>query len=604
MENYWELIDSVASNTKGSLGPFAPELVLCGTIVTILLVRIINSAKSFDLSAALALIGSLVALCILSPWNSLDGADPIQRTELFTGMLVNDGLGIAVRSALMLFVAMFVVFTWLSGIPDRENGADFYILVLGATLGMCVMVSANHLLTIFLGVEMASVPSYVLAGLLKGQRKSSEAALKYAIYGAGAAGIMLYGISLLAGVLHSAHLPTMAAQLAEGLQNHTLDDHAMVLALGGLMTMVGLAYKLSAVPFHFWAPDVFEGATAEVGAFLSIASKAAALALLVRVSFGLGFLPDIVTPDGPVAEVASVQATDAVGLFNVDDEPGKTEAPDDTHVVTPDSVADSHGEESETTADGELSAADSEPQSAVASLRPVRLFAAILIGVMAIVTCTFGNLAAYGQTNMKRLLAYSTIAQAGYMMMPVSAALLLVEFHPELASDAIAAMAVYIFVYIFMNLGGFAIVAFLRNALRSEEIADYGGLIRKSPAVVICMGIVLCSLLGLPPFAGLLGKVVIFMSLAAGYGETHHTLLLLLLIAGGVNTVISLFYYIRVLKVMAIDPLPEDRVPDTFSMASLQGAYVVAVTAPLIVIFIGWDKFYPIFEQAARSLFT
>ncbi len=584
MENYWELIDSVASNTKGSLWPFAPELVLCGTIVTILLVRIINSAKSFDLSAALALIGSFVALCILSPWNSLEGDDPIQRTELFTGMLVNDGLGIAVRSALMLFVAMFVVFTWLSGIPDRENGADFYILVLGATLGMCVMVSANHLLTIFLGVEMASVPSYVLAGLLKGQRKSSEAALKYAIYGAGAAGIMLYGISLLAGVLHSAHLPTMAAQLAEGLQNNTLDDHAMVLALGGLMTMVGLAYKLSAVPFHFWAPDVFEGASAEVGAFLSIASKAAALALLVRVSFGLGFVPDIVTPDGPVAEVASAQATDAVGLFNVDDEPGKTGAPDDAHVDAPDPVG--------------------EPQSAVASLRPVRLFAAILIGVMAIVTCTFGNLAAYGQTNMKRLLAYSTIAQAGYMMMPVSAALLLVEFHPELAGDAIAAMAVYIFVYIFMNLGGFAIVAFLRNDLRSEEIADYGGLIRKSPAVVICMGIVLCSLLGLPPFAGLLGKVMIFMSLAAGYGETHHTLLLLLLIAGGINTVISLFYYIRVLKVMAIDPVPEDRVPDTFSMASFQGAYVVAVTAPLIVIFFGWDMFYPIFEQAARSLFT
>jgi NADH-quinone oxidoreductase subunit N len=147
------------------------------------------------------------------------------------------------------------------------------------------------LLTIFLGVEMASVPSYALAGMLKGRPRSSEAALKYSVYGAGAAGIMLYGISLLAGVLGTCHLPTMAQRLAGLIANDQLAGHGAVLALGGLMIGVGLAFKLSAFPFHFWCPDVFEGAAAEVNAFLSVASKAAALALLVRVTVGFTTLP-------------------------------------------------------------------------------------------------------------------------------------------------------------------------------------------------------------------------------------------------------------------------------------------------------------------------
>ena len=157
---------------------------------------------------------------------------------------------------------------------------------------MCLMASANHLMMVFLGVEMASVPSYVLAGMIKGRRRASEASLKYAVYGAGAAGVMLYGISLLAGLTGSAHLPTIAAKLAamdipglvaRGEGGGTL----MVLVLAGLMITVGLAFKLSAVPFHFWCPDVFEGAAAEVDAFLSVASKAAAMALLVRVAIGI-----------------------------------------------------------------------------------------------------------------------------------------------------------------------------------------------------------------------------------------------------------------------------------------------------------------------------
>ncbi len=208
------------------------------------------------------------------------------------------------------------------------------MLVLGATLGMCIMATANHLLTIFLGVEMASVPSYALAGMLKGRRQSSEAALKYAVYGAGTAGVMLYGISLLAGVLGSAHLPTMASRLADlyAASNLTAGTQ-MVLALASLMVLVGLAFKLSAVPFHFWCPDVFEGATAEVNAFLSVASKAAALALLVRVTMAFSYIPSPAQPlaaadaaAAPVQVVAAYPKPAAAKIVAVSDTHGAAQA--------------------------------------------------------------------------------------------------------------------------------------------------------------------------------------------------------------------------------------------------------------------------------------
>jgi NADH-quinone oxidoreductase subunit N len=242
--------------------------------------------RLFKLTARLnafwiAIIGSTVALYYAAPFEHLVG-DGLPRRELFGGMLVYDSFAIYVRSILLVFVILFAVFTRLSGIPDREDSADFFCMVLGATIGLCLMSSANHLLVIFLAVEMASVPSYALAAMLKGRRQASEAALKYSIYGAGAAGVMLYGISLLAGMLNTAHLPTLAMNLSAALP--TMDGpETMVLALAGLMVGVGLAFKLSAVPFHFWCPDVFEGASAEINAFLSVASKAGALALFPAV---------------------------------------------------------------------------------------------------------------------------------------------------------------------------------------------------------------------------------------------------------------------------------------------------------------------------------
>ncbi|MEX2027684.1 MAG: proton-conducting transporter membrane subunit, partial [Pirellulaceae bacterium] len=316
--NLHDLVSQLIVDTKGSpaggifsaptrdssLWAFLPELILCGTVLVMLLVRLFRGGDRFH-AGYIALAGSLLALYFAAPWSSLTAivnaegvtaAGAVTRMEIFTGMLVYDTFSVYLRSVLLLFVVLFVVFTRISGIPDRESASDVYTLVLGATLGMCLMATANHLLMVFLAVEMASVPSYVLAGLMKGKRKASEAALKYSIYGAGTAGVMLYGISLLAGLLNTAHLPTIAVRLAEKLPQMESAE-VLVLAFAALTIGVGLAFKLSAVPFHFWCPDVFEGATAEVNAFLSVASKAAALGLLLRVVLGISSIsPEGVEP--------------------------------------------------------------------------------------------------------------------------------------------------------------------------------------------------------------------------------------------------------------------------------------------------------------------
>ena len=524
------LTDTLANTLDVSLPLFRPELCLAATVVLLLLCRMLPVLRHAD-SALVALGG--VAFGLWYAWSDLKalpaGGDLLAgRQELFTGLLVYDSLTAYIRLLLMGFLALYIVFTKVSGIPDREDGADFYTLVLGATLGMCLMASANHLLMLFMAVEMASVPSYALAGLLKGRKPSSEAALKYAVYGAGAAGIMLYGLSLLAGVLGTCHLPSMAAELAKVAHVGSDGGSVMVLSLGGLMMAVGLAFKLSAVPFHFWCPDVFEGAAAEVGAFLSVASKAAAVALLLRVCFSLG------VPSG-----------------------------------------------------GEAAA------QTLAALGETRHFMVYVVALMAAVTCTLGNLAAYGQTNMKRLLAYSTVAHAGYLMMGVAAAIAMAGVTVAGTRDAVTAVAFYLATYVFMNLGAFAIVALLRNTLRSEEISAYAGLVRSSPGIVVAMAVVLVSLIGLPPLAGFVSKFLVFSSLVQAISAgAERPLMLVLLVVGGLNTVISLFYYLRVLKVMTFDPPPAERATEAFPLVSLPGAVVTALVVPVVALGLFWSGLY------------
>lgn len=556
-----------------SLPAFAPELAICATIIVMLLLRIPRLGARLN-SFWVAMPGTAVALVLSGPWHYLlptpaDLELPTYKllgSPIFDGMLVYDELSVFFRSLLLLFALLFLFFTRISGIPDREDSADFYTLILGGILGMCIMASANHMLTVFLGVEMASVPSYALAGILKGRRTAGEAAIKYAVYGAGAAGVMLYGISLLAGALGTMHLPTMAAQLAD-MSSETFADRRLVLMGGSLMVAVGLAFKLSAVPFHFWAPDVFEGACAEVGAFLSVASKAAALALLLRVTLGITHVPhDHAHAPTPHASAVAPSASPSAGPVRF----ASTKA--------------------------EVPHASSHAEAGPKPLDSVRTFIARLLALLAAITCTFGNLAAYGQTNIKRLLAYSTIAHAGYMLMPAAAAVAMAGTNPEGARGAVAAICIYAGTYLFMNLGAFAIVAFLRNTLRSEQIADYAGLIKRSPGIVILFSTILLSLVGLPPLAGFIGKFVAF-------GALVEAQMLTLLIIGGLNTAISLFYYLRVVRTMALDPEPADRTSVDFTLLSAEGVYSTLVTVPVLVLGLFWDQLNQLAQAAAGRLF-
>ena len=563
--NFHSLINNLLTNLDTSVWLFKSELALCVTIVVMLLAKVLPLAQRVP-SVVFALVGSVVALWLALPPDGMASWAELPRQELFTGMLVNDTLTAYMRVFLMSFAVLFIVMSWLTGIADREDGQDFFVLVLGAIVGMCVMSSANHLLTLFLGIEMASVPSYVLAGVVKGRRRSSEAALKYVVYGAGTAGVMLYGVSLLAGVLGSAHFPTMAhelaaldipAMIASGAEGSKL----MVLALGGLMLGVGLAFKLSAVPFHFWCPDVFEGASAEIGAFLSVASKAAALALLLRVGFGLTHIPEQPQPEVTVAPAAATMLVSGPAVFK-------------------------------------LAQAENVKEQAGGPLSPVKNFFVTILAIVAMVTCTFGNLAAYGQTNIKRMFAYSTIAHAGYMMMAAAAAVALVANNTADAHSAVSALLFYIGIYLFMNLGAFAIIAFLRNAMHSEEIADYAGLIRSCPTVAVMMTIILASLFGLPPMAGFWPKLRILQALY----EAGGTLLTVTFVVACVNTVISLVYYLRVVKTMCMDPEPDTRGP--VSLGFLPVAYVLVVSLPVAILGVMPDWLARWADQAARHLLS
>ncbi len=478
------LFQELKDNLGRDLTAFLPELILCGSLILLLLLRFFSALNRLHLGYVALVLSALAFVVSWLQWTG-DSLDPrpegTSSLNIFTGLLVYDNFTIFLKLFLTGFVVLVIWLTLLTRIPDSDDSADFYCLLLGATVGMALMASANHLLMIFIAVEMASLPSYAMAGFLKGRRQSSEAALKYVVYGGGAAGVMLYGISLLAGRFGTAYLPDLAAALV----STPLDA---MLVLGVLFILIGFAFKLSAVPFHFWCPDVFEGAAAEVGAFLSVASKGAALALTGRFTLIL-------------AGMSGVEATALDIWENV--------AP----TVVP------------------------------------------ALGVVAAITATFGNLAAFTQTNLKRLLAYSTIAHAGYMMMGLV----------TLTRDGASAVLFYLVAYIFMNLGAFGVVAFLRNLTGSEDLRDYRGAVQRAPVLVLSLAVFMLSLLGIPPLVGFAAKFQIFRvlyessTLYAGQGMPGlSSLMIALLVIGGVNSVISLFYYVKVIKVMIVEkPLEE-----------------------------------------------
>jgi NADH-quinone oxidoreductase subunit N len=466
---------------KSNLIVFIPEAILCCAIVGLLLMRMFAARTHLGPLSLIALLAALASTVLF--WVDFDSLSKsgtvalaiVQEVPAFTGMVVYDTFLVYARCIILGAASLVMILALLTGIPDSDDSGDFGVLLLGATLGMMLMASANHLLMVFIAIEMASLPSYALAGFLKGKRQSSEASLKYAVYGSGASGVMLYGISLIAGKFGTGYLPDVASGYAAVFNEHAkaggIDG---VLVMGSLFLLIGFAFKLSVVPFHFWCPDVFEGAAAEVAGFLSVASKAGAFILTGRVLLMLANKPSL------------------------------------------------------------------ETDLMLKAFGPALAFVAAL-------TATYGNLAAYPQNNLKRLLAYSTIAHAGYMLMGLSV----------LNTEGMRAVLFYLATYVFMNLGAFAVVAFIRNRIGSEDIRDLRGLSYRSPALVVLLAIFLLSLLGIPPLAGFVAKFQIFAAVwhAADTAPADwlRDVYYALLVIGGLNTAVSAFYYLRVLKTMILD---------------------------------------------------
>ncbi|HEY1686541.1 MAG TPA: NADH-quinone oxidoreductase subunit N [Tepidisphaeraceae bacterium] len=435
------------------LRPFAGEIILICTIAAILLVPFFTPRKSNAPCACAALIGLLFAFYAQLHVGAASG-------ELFNGMLISDGPAVYYKAILYLFTAG-IVLMWFAATSNQMrqgDAAEFFVLLLGATLGMALMSETSNLLMIFLALELASLPSYVLAGFHKTERLGAEASLKYVLFGSACSAIMIFGLSYLYGIGGS-------LQFADFLHHTPVDKSEMLLGMVGLLcVLAGVGFKIAMVPLHFWCPDVFEGAGIDIAAFLSVASKGAGLMLLMRV----------------------------MGMIGV----------------------------------GDLAAEVAGPVG-------------IIVGVLGAVTATVANAAALGQTNVKRLLAYSSIAHAGYML----CVLPLVVSGPR--DTAVQAILIYLTVYMFMNLGAFMVAALVERAGAGTQIADYAGLGRRAPAMAVCMTIFLFSLIGLPPLAGFIAKLnVMWLLGAAGSGWW----ILVAIIAA--NTVLSVYYYAKIIRAM------------------------------------------------------
>ena len=442
----------------------APEIILTGVIVLVLLADLFLEERRKWVLSTVASFGLLAAfLPILTL--AMFGDD---TRSMVGGAYVVDNFALVLKA---LFIGVGYVVLLMSTNYVEEGDyyqGEFYFLLLCSILGMVVMASARDLITIFVALETLSIPAYILAGWRKRDLKSNEASLKYYLLGVLASAVMLYGMSLIYGYTGSTVLSRIGAQLEGSITAQPLVTVAI------LFIVVGFAFKVSAVPFHFWAPDTYEGAPTPVTAFLSVASKTGGFVALLQLVY--------------------------VGFFGRDD------------VWAP------------------------------------------MFGVFAALTMTVGNLIALRQTNIVRMLAYSSIAQAGYILVPFAVA----GTSAAAARSAFTASVVYLLVYSAMNLGAFAVVIAVARKTRSGEISSYGGLFEYAPGMAVLMTIFLFSLAGIPPLAGAWAKIFVFRAVL----DAGTTWAVVLGVVAAVNSVIALFYYAAIARQMWMSPVPDgDRTP-------------------------------------------
>ena len=478
-----------------------PEVGLTALAIVVLFADLYGSSATRRSVVYISALG--MALLALTPliWRP----DPalFQNGALLWGGMVNyDPLSQIFKVMLLLAGAV----TCLMAAGDKGVGdkGEFYLIVIVATLGGLMMTSASDLILVFVALETLSIPLYMLASFRRGDQRSAEGGMKYFLYGSFASAIMLFGFSLLYGFTGTTNLAGIADAMNSGL-----DDGLVAVMTALVMVVVGFGFKISAVPFHFWTPDVYEGAPTPVTAFVSVSSKAASFALLLR------FLTAVFPVDLVIGGVI------------------------------------------------------------------IQDFWVNLLVVVSIVSMTLGNVVALRQRNIKRLLAYSSIAQAGYTLIGV------VALQGADDSLAVASVSFYMFMYIFTNLLVFGGVILFIAATDSEEISDMAGLNRRSPWLALFITIGLLSLGGIPPAAGFFGKFFLFQA------AVNANLVGLALIAV-TNAIIALYYYLVVIKVMYVDVGPDDGVPIAIPRAY---AWSLGITA-LVVICMGTIAVTPIYDWA------
>jgi NADH-quinone oxidoreductase subunit N len=469
-----------------NLSSFLPETVLvvtfCVTIIAGLIFR-----KTPKIVAYLAFIG--VAAALFFTIRQVGTSE-----EIFSGMIAVDPFAIFFKSLVAVCTLIIFLFSAYSHEVQTtvKRIAEYYSLLITMTLGMFLMVGATNVLMMVLAMELTSYSSYILAGYTKEASDSSEASLKYIIYGAVSSGVMLYGISILFGLTGALNYSEINRAIALNAPNY------FALLIATIFVVVGFGYKISAVPFHFWTPDVYEGAPITITAFLSVASKAAGFAMMIRF-FKVIFID---------TTIPGLSAGMWVSMYGF--EWNK------------------------------------------------------LLAILSVLTMTLGNLIAVWQDNLKRMLAYSSIAHAGYMLMGIVV----------LSDNGIAAILIYFIMYLFMNLGAFYIVMLVANKTGSEDISAYRGLGYRSPLIGVAMAIFLVSLTGLPPTAGFIGKLYLFAALL-------NAKWIWLAVIGAVNSVISLYYYARVLRYMFLREPVESNV--SLKILRMEAFLILALVVPTLI---------------------
>jgi NADH-quinone oxidoreductase subunit N len=485
------VISTVLAQAAGWSAPtidwhaIAPELILIvGINIVLGTDLLIAESKKW----ATATITGFVLLAAFVPIVTLAVVQEDGLRSLFDGRYVVDDFSLVLK-ALFLLTAYVVVL--ISQTELEEGGyyqGEYYVLLLCSVLGMVMMASSRDLVSVFIALELLSIPAYMLAAWRKRDTLSNEAGVKYYLLGVFASAVLLYGMSLLYGATGTTKLTEIGAALAENGKLIGLE------IIGVVFVIAGFAFKISAVPFHTWAPDTYQGAPTPVTAFLSVASKAAGFVALILVVF-LAF---------PTAD--------------------KVYGP--------------------------------------------------LIWALAALTMTVGNVIALRQTNIVRMLAYSSVSQGGFILMPLA-----YVNTGDAGATALKAVVVYLLVYAFTNLGAFAVVIAVSRKTRSGEISSFGGLIQYAPGLAVMMTLFLASLTGIPPLGGWIGKFNAFATLLeAGTPSAY-----VLAVIAAVNTAIAAAYYLRVMRVMWMDDPPDGDVTPIVTPPPVFAALVITTGGMLVV---------------------